>query len=112
MSRQAAVTQLRGGWGAIQIVLPQKTRCFEIATLPGPVAVYSFRGSVRPSQEILGACHTLPTHLVMSSELVLTKETIMTPRLNPFAAALAPMQSWLDLGNCILRSSLEERLME
>jgi AhpD family alkylhydroperoxidase len=37
---------------------------------------------------------------------------IMTPRLNPFAAAPAPMQLWLAFGNAILRSGLDERLME
>ena len=36
----------------------------------------------------------------------------MKPRLNPFAAAPAAMQSWLDFGNDILRSSLEDSLME
>lgn len=36
----------------------------------------------------------------------------MTPRLNPFAAAPAPMQSWLDFGNGILQSGLEDSLME
>jgi AhpD family alkylhydroperoxidase len=37
---------------------------------------------------------------------------MMKPRLNPFAAAPAAMQSWLDFGNDILRSSLEDSLME
>jgi AhpD family alkylhydroperoxidase len=41
-----------------------------------------------------------------------TKERIMTPRLNPFAAAPAPMQSWLDFSKGILQSGLEESLME
>ena len=36
----------------------------------------------------------------------------MTPRLNPFAAAPAPMQSWLAFGKDILQSGLEESLME
>jgi AhpD family alkylhydroperoxidase len=36
----------------------------------------------------------------------------MTPRLNPFAAAPAPMQSWLEFGKDILQSGLEESLME
>jgi AhpD family alkylhydroperoxidase len=36
----------------------------------------------------------------------------MTPRLNPFAAAHAPMQSWLAFGKDILQSGLEESLME
>jgi hypothetical protein len=48
----------------------------------------------------------------MSAEMVRTKEMIMTPRLNPFAAAPALMQLWLDLGNAIPRSGLDERLME
>jgi AhpD family alkylhydroperoxidase len=36
----------------------------------------------------------------------------MTPRLNPFAAAAAPMRAWLEFGNGILQSGLEESLME
>jgi AhpD family alkylhydroperoxidase len=36
----------------------------------------------------------------------------MTPRLNPFAAAPAPMQSWLEFGKDVLQSGLEESLME
>lgn len=36
----------------------------------------------------------------------------MTPRLNPFAAAPGPMQSWLDFGKNVLQSGLEESLME
>ncbi len=36
----------------------------------------------------------------------------MTPRLNPFAAAPALMQSWLDFGKCLLESGLEDSLME
>ena len=36
----------------------------------------------------------------------------MTPRLDPFAAAPAPMQSWLDFGNDVLQSGLEDSLME
>ncbi|MGI6850691.1 carboxymuconolactone decarboxylase family protein [Mesorhizobium sp. 1B3] len=36
----------------------------------------------------------------------------MVPRLNPFAAAPAPMQSWMDFGKTILQSGLEESLME
>ena len=36
----------------------------------------------------------------------------MTPRLNPFAAAPAPMQAWLDFGKTILASGLDDRLME
>jgi AhpD family alkylhydroperoxidase len=36
----------------------------------------------------------------------------MTPRLNPFAAAPAPMQSWLEFGKVILQSGLEDSLME
>jgi AhpD family alkylhydroperoxidase len=36
----------------------------------------------------------------------------MTPRLNPFAAAPAPMQAWLDFGMNILQSGLENSLME
>lgn len=35
----------------------------------------------------------------------------MTPRLNPFAAAPAPMQAWLDFGKTILKTGLEESLM-
>jgi AhpD family alkylhydroperoxidase len=36
----------------------------------------------------------------------------MTPRLNPFAAAPAPMRSWLDYGQGLLKDCLEESLME
>jgi AhpD family alkylhydroperoxidase len=36
----------------------------------------------------------------------------VTPRLNPFAAAPAPMQKWLDFGKGILQTGLEESLME
>ena len=36
----------------------------------------------------------------------------MTPRLNPFAAAAAPMQKWLDFSKGILQTGLEESLME
>ena len=36
----------------------------------------------------------------------------MTPRLNPFAAAPALMQSWLDFGKVVLQSGLEDRLVE
>jgi AhpD family alkylhydroperoxidase len=36
----------------------------------------------------------------------------VTPRLNPFAAAPAPMQKWLDFSKGILQTGLEESLME
>ncbi len=36
----------------------------------------------------------------------------MKPRLNPFAAAPALMQSWLDFGKGVLQSGLEDSLME
>lgn len=36
----------------------------------------------------------------------------MTLRLNPFAAAPAPMQKWLDFSKGILQTGLEESLME
>lgn len=36
----------------------------------------------------------------------------MTPRLNPFAAAPALMQAWLDMGKGTLQSGLENALME
>ena len=36
----------------------------------------------------------------------------MEPRLNPLAAAPAPMQSWLDFGKAILRNGLEDSLTE
>jgi len=42
----------------------------------------------------------------------MTTETSMTPRLNPFAAAPAAMQSWLDFGKGILQDGLEDSLME
>jgi AhpD family alkylhydroperoxidase len=37
---------------------------------------------------------------------------MMTPRLNPFAAAPALTQSWLDFGKVVLQSGLEDRLTE
>ncbi len=37
---------------------------------------------------------------------------MMNPRLNPFAAAPALMQSWLDFGKVVLQSGLEMRLTE
>ena len=39
-------------------------------------------------------------------------EMVVTPRLNPFAAAPAPMQKWLDFSKGILQTGLEESLME
>jgi len=36
----------------------------------------------------------------------------MTPRLNPFAAAPAPMKAWLDYSQTTLKNGLEESLME
>jgi AhpD family alkylhydroperoxidase len=36
----------------------------------------------------------------------------MKPRLNPFAAAPAAMQAWLDYGKGLLANGLEESLME
>jgi AhpD family alkylhydroperoxidase len=42
----------------------------------------------------------------------IAKETTMTPRLNPFAAAPAAMQAWLEFGKGLQQSGLEERLME
>jgi alkylhydroperoxidase family enzyme len=36
----------------------------------------------------------------------------MTPQLNPFAAAPASMQAWLQFGQGILASGLERSLME
>jgi AhpD family alkylhydroperoxidase len=40
------------------------------------------------------------------------KEMAMMPRLNPFAAAPALMQSWLDFGNGVQQAGLEVSLME
>jgi AhpD family alkylhydroperoxidase len=40
------------------------------------------------------------------------KETTTKPRLNPFVAAPAAMQAWLDFGNAVLQCGLEESLME
>jgi AhpD family alkylhydroperoxidase len=37
---------------------------------------------------------------------------MMTPRLNPFAAAPLPMQAWLDFGKGILQAGLDDSLME
>jgi AhpD family alkylhydroperoxidase len=39
-------------------------------------------------------------------------ETMMTPRLNPFSAAPAPMKSWLEFSQGLLHGGLEESLME
>src|SRR5262245_105741 len=50
-----------------------------------------------------------PRHVVREQHE--RKGTTMTPRLNPFAAAAAPMKSWLEFGNTILRSGLEPSLM-
>lgn len=36
----------------------------------------------------------------------------MTPRLNPFAAAPAPMKAWLDYSQSTLRNGLEESLVQ
>lgn len=36
----------------------------------------------------------------------------MTPRLNPFAAAPAPMQTWLEYGQSLLKDCVEPSLME
>jgi AhpD family alkylhydroperoxidase len=40
------------------------------------------------------------------------KEMMMTPRLNAFAAAPAPMKSWLDFSLGLKQSGLEESLMD
>jgi AhpD family alkylhydroperoxidase len=40
------------------------------------------------------------------------KEIVMTPRLNPFAAAPAAMQAWRDFGNALRDSTLESSLLE
>jgi len=37
---------------------------------------------------------------------------MMTPRLNPFSAAPAPMKSWLEFSQGVLQNGLEESLME
>ena len=40
------------------------------------------------------------------------EQPTMTPRLNPFAVAAAPMQSWLEFGRGLLDKGLEPSLME
>jgi AhpD family alkylhydroperoxidase len=40
------------------------------------------------------------------------KEQLMKPRLDPFAAAPAQMRSWLNFGQDILKSGLEDSLMK
>jgi len=40
------------------------------------------------------------------------KEMMMTPRLNAFAAAPAPMKAWLEFSQGLRQSGLEERLMD
>jgi AhpD family alkylhydroperoxidase len=37
---------------------------------------------------------------------------IMAPRLNPFAVAPAAMQSWLEFGQKVLKSGLDQKLIE
>jgi AhpD family alkylhydroperoxidase len=64
------------------------------------------------AKKILAACHTGLARFVLVSGLARTKEMAVTPRLNPFAAAPAPMQKWLDFGKGILQTGLEESLME
>ena len=62
--------------------------CRRSAALPrragvlGPRLVPEFRDQ-RRSPKIFAACHRLPIHFVMSSQMVRTKEMIMIPRLNP-----------------------------
>jgi AhpD family alkylhydroperoxidase len=46
----------------------------------------------------------------MFSGIAPTKEMIMTPRLNPFTAAPAPMQSWLEFGQDCEKKALESGL--
>src|SRR5208337_2154722 len=46
------------------------------------------------------------------AERPFTKEMMMTPRLNPFSAAPAPMKSWLEFSQRVLQNGLEESLME
>jgi AhpD family alkylhydroperoxidase len=69
-------------------------------------------GQRRPPENLRRLSHFafLFRHLFRQSTL--TKEMSMKPRLNPFAAAPAPMQSWLDWGKGILQGGLEESLME
>jgi hypothetical protein len=40
------------------------------------------------------------------------KEMMMTPRLNAFAAAPAPMKSWRNFSLGLLQTGLEESLMD
>jgi AhpD family alkylhydroperoxidase len=48
----------------------------------------------------------------MSSSFLLIKEMTMKPRLNAFAAAPAPMKSWLDFSQGLKHCGLEESLMD
>jgi AhpD family alkylhydroperoxidase len=48
----------------------------------------------------------------MSFERRRTQEMIMTPRLNPFAAAPAPMKAWLEFSQGLEYRGLEERLTD
>jgi len=41
-----------------------------------------------------------------------TQEMMMTPRLNAFAAAPAPMKSWLEFSQGLLKCGLEESLID
>ena len=66
----------------------------------------------RSAIKIFGLVSSRASHLVMCCGTRKTMELTMTPRLNPFAAAPGPMQSWLDFGKGLQRGSLEDGLME
>jgi AhpD family alkylhydroperoxidase len=77
----------------------------ELGRMPGTTATITKKDFRRP------VSHT-PSRLVMSQGWALTKETIMTPRLDTFAAAPAPMKSWLDWSLGVQKNGLEDSLME
>jgi AhpD family alkylhydroperoxidase len=80
----------------------QQVLAFFRDALPAAIAQKKSRPRVTHRRSISSCLRASPV----------TKEMIMTPRLNPFAAAPAPMRSWLDFGQNILQSGLEDSLME
>jgi AhpD family alkylhydroperoxidase len=62
-------------------------------------------------EKFLAPCHKTWVHLVISCETP-DEEMMMTPRLNAFAAAPAPMKWWLDFSQGLKQHGLEESLMD
>ncbi len=72
---------------------------------------HEVRGESLSVTNFLSPCHNARVQLVMSSN-PLMKEMTMTPRLNAFAAAPAPMKSWLDFSQGLKQLGLEASLMD